>query len=84
MKYEIRDVCDCFIDIPVIMVYLYNEESGIGIELRLTDHSCSNFRRTYEHFFKWLQDMSNVEIDPDCIITAFEKFNNARKGAEEE
>jgi hypothetical protein len=23
--------------------------------------------------------MSNVEIDPDCIITAFEKFKNAHK-----
>lgn len=78
MKYELRHVYG-FSGTKVFVLDFYNEETGIGIEMRLTDISCNDFKWVYEPFFKWLQDMINVPMDPDCIITAFEKFKNAHK-----
>lgn len=86
MKYELRHVYG-FSGTNLFIIELYSEELEIGIELRLTDHSCANFKWIYKPFLEWLQDMMNgsVPMDPDCIITAFEKFKNAHaeRGAED-
>lgn len=78
MKYELRHVYG-FSETKVFVIDLYNEETGIGIELRLTDQSCNDFKWVYGSFLKWLQDMVGVPMDPDGIITAFEIFKNAHK-----
>ena len=86
MKYVLREVHG-ILDTNVFTVELYNEELEIWIELRLKDHFCRDFKRTYDPFFNWLRDMINVPMEPDCIITAFEKFKNAdalyKRGAED-
>lgn len=47
-------------------------------ELRLVDNTHRDFLRRYENFMRWLDDMRDVDIEIDVIVTAFSKFKNAQ------
>ena len=76
MKFEISTVYELPY-LGFIKIILINEEKDLEIELRCTDFKCEDFKRRYEHFYKWLLDMRGVSIEVDTILIAFERFKSA-------
>lgn len=80
MKYEIMRVYASDVK-RYIMIDLLNVEKKVNIEIRCCDNSSIDFKRRYEPFTKWLQNMREcrMRIEIDDIATAFEKFKNAER-----
>lgn len=83
MKYEIMRVYASAVK-RFIMIDLFNVEKQVNIELRCCDNYSRDFKRRYDPFIKWLQDMRSglVRMEIDVITTAFEKFTNAEIGVD--
>lgn len=76
MKLEINTVYELPY-LGFIKIILINKEKDLEIELRCTDFKCEDFKRRYEHFYKWLLDMRGVSMEVDTILIAFERFKSA-------